>query len=235
MKTIKAIFFILLSTILFGCNENTPSESVKPTGEVSIEPTVEPTKQPTVEPTAIPSNPEPTVEPTQDITIEPTIEITPEPTPEVTPEPEPSINVEKISSIINQTFDLSNVTILSVNVPSATEKEIFITSEIYYEKVDSIESYIYNKEGINYKVPKIYGTEEYEKVEYTEYIEYNLRYLFKDFNFEISSDISEYEFFDLYDFGACNGYVFTNNENTKIGISINEETLLLENIYIFDV
>ena len=234
MKTIKAIFFILLSTILFGCNENTPSESVKPTGEVSIEPTVEPTKQPTVEPTVIPSNPEPTVEPTQDITIEPTIEITPDPTPEVTPEPEPSINIEELSTIINQTFDLSNVTILSVNAPSATEKEIFITSEIYYENVDSVENYIYQKEGINYKVSKIYGTEEYEKVEYTEYIEYNLRYLFKDFNFEISSDISEYEFFDLYDFGACNGYVFINNENTKIGISINEETLLLENIYIFD-
>ena len=174
MKTIKAIFFILLSTILFGCNENTPSESVKPTGEVSIEPTVEPTKQPTVEPTVIPSNPEPTVEPTQDITIEPTveptqditveptIEITPEPTPEVTPEPETSINVEEISSIINQTFDLSNVTILYVNAPSATEKEIFISSEIYYENVDSVENYIYNKEGINYKVSKIYGTEEYE-------------------------------------------------------------------------
>ena len=49
-----------------------------------------------------------------------------------------SINVEEISSIINQTFDLSNVTILYVNAPSATEKEIFITSEIYYENVDSI-------------------------------------------------------------------------------------------------
>lgn len=230
MKTLKAIFFILLSTILFGCNENTPSTGVSEEASQSENTSI----KPTIEETESSSDSEIIPPPTIENTSEPVSEPISEPISESISEPEPSINVEEVSSIINQTFDLSNVTILYVNAPSATEKEIFITSGIYYEKVDSIESYIYQKEGINYKVSKIYGTEEYEKVEYTEYIEYNLRYLFKDFDFEISSDISEYEFFDLYDFGACNGYVFINNENTKIGISINEETLLLENIYIFD-
>ena len=48
MKTLKAIFFILLSTILFGCNENTPSTSVSEEASqsenTSIKPTIEETE-----------------------------------------------------------------------------------------------------------------------------------------------------------------------------------------------
>lgn len=48
MKTLNAIFFILLSTILFGCNENTPStgvsEEASQSENTSIKPTIEETE-----------------------------------------------------------------------------------------------------------------------------------------------------------------------------------------------
>ena len=111
---------------------------------------------------------------------------------------------------------------------------MFINHEIFYENKDGVETYIYQKDGSIYKVSKKYGTDEYEKVEYLESFEFNLKYLFADYNFKISSDILEYNFLNIADFGECSGFIFTNALETRIGVSINKDAMILENIYIFD-
>lgn len=201
MKKLKAILFISLATILFGCNANNPSTSISEDVNSTESSISESTKE---------------LSSTQ------------------TSEPESSFNNEDLMAIINNSFGLSDFTVLTVNIPSATNKEIFINNEVFYENVNGKITYIYQHEGKNYKASKVYGTEKYEKVEYLEHIEYNLGYLFSDYTFEINDDILEYSFPNIADFEERSGYRFTNASNSYIGVSLNEEKDLLENIYIFD-
>ena len=201
MKTLKAILFISLATILFGCNANNPSTSISED-----------------------------VNSTESSISESTEEIS----STYSSEAESSFSNEDLLTIINNSFGLSDFTVLTVNVPSATNKEMFINNEVFYENVDGRITYIYQREGKNYKVSNVYGTEKYEKVEYLEHIEYNLGYLFSDYNFEITDDILEYSFPNIADFEECSGYRFTNASNSYIGVSLNDEKDLLEHIYIFD-
>ena len=244
MKKLKSIFIALLSIALFACDSNatTPSENTstnesigitKPSSDVVSE-SYENSPEDSYSELYSYDSSEILESETNFPNSEPYSDLSSEHLESDSSTPEVAISKEDLSAIFNNTFDLSNITILYANIPSATNKEMFINHEIFYENVDGSETYIYQKEGIKYKVSKTYSTDEYEKVEYLEDFEFNLKYLFADYNFIITNEILEYSFFDIANFGECSGYVFTNELETNIGVSINEETCLLENIYIFD-
>ncbi len=217
MKTLKTLFLILLATMIFGCSINTPTTSMNgSTITTESTSTISTSKNNESSSSSMTSNPSVQTTTTSSSTTK------------------VAISKEELTTIFTNTFDLLNVTILTIDIPTATEKEIFITQEVFYENEDGVETYIYQKDGNNYKVSKKYGTDEYEKTEYLEDFEFNLKYLFTDYNFIISSDIIEYDFPNIADFGECDGFVFTNDLETLIGVSINKDAMVLENIYVFD-
>ncbi len=222
MKKIKMLFLILFATILFACNPNssisTSSGGISSSGSIDTAQSSTTTSSIDKDSSSISSTSKPSSQSTT--TSSSTVEV--------------AISKEELTTIFTNTLNLSNVTILSINMPSSTNKEMFINHEIFYENKDGVETYIYQKDGSIYKVSKKYGTDEYEKVEYLESFEFNLKYLFADYNFKISSDILEYNFLNIADFGECSGFIFTNALETRIGVSINKDAMILENIYIFD-
>lgn len=228
MKIIKTIFLTLLSTLLFACSTNTPNSSNSNESVNTSEATSTVITSENKETSTSVSTEDITSSSTQ--TSEPSLEKE----SSSTSIKEETMSKEELKTIFSNTFNLLDITILTADIPSASNKEIFINNEIYYENVDGDETYIYRYEDKNYIVTKNRGSDEYEKSEYLESFEFTLKYLFADYNFEIVGDILEYDFFDIADFGECRGYVFINANETNIGVYINEETKLLENIYIFD-
>ena len=49
---------------------------------------------------------------------------------------EETISKEELNTIFSNTFNLLDITILTADIPSASNKEIFINNEIYYENVN---------------------------------------------------------------------------------------------------
>lgn len=140
---------------------------------------------------------------------------------------------EKLQQIIQNTLSSSKVTVKEKYIPSATQTTYYFDDNLLYANIEERqqENYYYTEEGITYILTK---TNEWTKETTTEVIDYNISYLFDNkFDLEISSDLLIYN----CDYGFFEGSImfgYTNTLGTQVDIKLNDDSTLLEGIYIHD-
>ena len=142
---------------------------------------------------------------------------------------------DELTVIFNNTLILKEVKIIYQNFSIASEEVFYVEDDLIYEKIENDhENYIYNDNKINYSIEKKYSETEYIKTEINEMINYDLSYFLADrYQFNIEKDLEEtncgYGYFD-----GRNGISFTNNDNIKMDIFINNELNILDGFLIRD-
>ena len=143
-----------------------------------------------------------------------------------------TITKEELQSIIDNTLSLKEVTSKSYYWPRAQSTSAYIEEGLMYVNVEGKEEqYIYNENGKDYTLTKLYDS--WEIAELASEVEYKLSYLFKEFNVMINGEIEICEYY-VGAFANRKTIRFKNELDTYVSVIINSEGTLLEGILILD-
>ncbi|MBQ7760472.1 MAG: hypothetical protein IJ400_00300 [Clostridia bacterium] len=143
-----------------------------------------------------------------------------------------SLEAEKIQQIIENTLASTKVTVKETYISGARDTSYYFDENLLYLNSDRYgEKYYYTEDATTYLLTNSNG---WSKEITTEVINYKISHLFENiFNLEISSELSVYN----CDYGIFEGktmFQYTNSLGTYIQVKLNDDSTLLEGIYICD-